>query len=113
MHLQQKIKKDRTTKLILALIIDAIGLASYTIPVIAEATDFFWGPLSGILIYMIFKTRPKVALAGGLGGIIEEITPGFDFIPTASVVWFWVYVVKKEQTLRKYIEKDKLDQRQS
>lgn len=86
--------------------IDLIGYLSYTIPVIAEIIDALWGPLSGILIFILFRKRWKVALGGAVGGVIEEISVGFDFIPTAILVWTIVYIIDKDKTLMLFLEKE-------
>jgi len=53
---------------------------------VGEFFDFIWAPISALLIYLLFR---KPAFAGI--ALIEEILPGFDFIPTATMAWlFWM-----------------------
>ncbi len=68
--------------LLCALIIDAIGYASFVLPVIGEAADLYWAPLSAALIYWLFGSVQGAAL-----GFVEEALPFTDFIPTALLVW--------------------------
>lgn len=101
--------QERKTKLLYAFIIDIIGYLSYTVPMIAELTDIVWAPISGFLIYTIFKSRPKLALAVAVAGVIEELTPGFDFIPTALLLWTLLYVKDRDETLKIYRELHTID----
>ncbi len=90
-------KSDKTSKLLLSLLFDGIGMLSYIVPVFAEVTDFIWAPISGILLVIMFKgTAGKLA---GIFGFIEELVPFIDFIPTFTITWFYTYIIKggKEQ----------------
>jgi hypothetical protein len=85
-------KSDKTSKLILSLLFDGIGMLSYLVPVFAEVTDFIWAPISGILLITMYKgTAGKLA---GVFGFIEELVPFIDFIPTFTITWFYTYVIK-------------------
>jgi hypothetical protein len=88
---------NRGTMLVLSLFFDSIGMLSYLVPVFAEVTDFFWAPISGILLVVMFKgTAGKLA---GFFGFIEELLPFVDVIPTFTITWFYTYVISggKEQ----------------
>lgn len=61
-------------------------MASYLLPVLGEAFDFIWAPISGILFYFLFGMK-KFGMLGGLFALIEEISPGFDIIPTFTIAW--------------------------
>jgi len=79
--------------LVLSLFFDAIGMLSFTIPLIGEFTDVIWSPISALLIFKMFK-----GAEGRIGGMIsffEEIIPGLDFIPTFTLTWIYKYVIKK------------------
>ena len=69
-------------KLLVCLLIDLIGLLSYLLPVIGELGDIAWAPLQGAVLVFMFGSR-----LGALG-FIEEIVPGLDFVPTATIGWF-------------------------
>lgn len=88
----QPVKSDKTSKLILSLLFDGIGMLSYLVPVFAEVTDLFWAPISGILLMVMFKgTAGKLA---GVFGFIEEMLPFVDVIPTFTITWFYTYIIK-------------------
>ena len=88
-------KDDKVTKLFLSLLFDGIGMLSYLIPVLGEAFDFIWAPISAILLMIMFKgTTGKLA---GVFGFIEEAFPFIDIIPTFTITWFYKYVIKGGQ----------------
>lgn len=88
----QPTKNDKTSKLILSLLFDGIGMLSYVVPVFAEVTDLVWAPISGLLLITMYKgTVGKLA---GVFGFIEELVPFIDFIPTFTITWFYTYVIK-------------------
>ena len=74
-------------KLGLSLVFDAIGMLTIF--------DIIWAPASGYLMSKMYKgTRGKVA---GVVSFIEEIIPGFDIIPTFTIMWLLTYVFQKEE----------------
>ncbi|MDB2462763.1 hypothetical protein N9W61_01520 [Algibacter sp.] len=76
-------------KLALSLVLDVIGMLSFTI------FDVIWAPLSGYIMSKMYKgTKGKVA---GVISFVEEIVPGFDFIPTFTIMWLLTYVFQKEE----------------
>lgn len=76
--------------LILSIIFDAIGYASFIIPGIGEFSDIVWAPLSGYLMTKLYKGKPgKIA---GVVSVIEEALPGLDIIPTFTLMWLYTYV---------------------
>ena len=70
----------------LCIILDVIGCLSYTIPLFGEFFDLVWAPLSGFIFYFLFGSR--LGAMGGIFSVIEEILPGFDFIPTFTISYF-------------------------
>ena len=88
-------KSDKKTKLLLSLIFDGIGMLSYVAPVFGEITDTIWAPISGLLLVLMYKgTVGKIA---GLFGIIEELIPFTDVIPTFTITWFYTYIIRREE----------------
>jgi len=87
----ETIKTNTKSKdLILSILFDLIGLASFAIPMFAEITDIAWAPLAGLILTRMYK-----GYAGKIGGVIvfiEELLPGFDFIPTFTLTWIYVYL---------------------
>ncbi|NGY38087.1 hypothetical protein FQU23_011260 [Flavobacterium sp. XN-5] len=88
---------DRNTKkrdLFLGLLFDAIGMLSFTVPMIGEFSDVIWAPVAAYLMTRMYK-----GTAGRVGGVVaflEEILPFTDFIPSFTLMWFYNYVIKRE-----------------
>ncbi|MDG1729101.1 MAG: hypothetical protein P8K68_12965 [Algibacter sp.] len=79
-------KLSKYKKLGLSLVFDAIGMLTIF--------DIIWAPLSGYLMSKMYKgTKGKIA---GVVSFIEEIIPGFDIIPTFTIMWLLTYVFQKE-----------------
>ena len=87
---------NKYKKLALCLLFDAIGMLSFTIPFIGEFSDIIWAPLAGWLMTRMYKG--KIGQGAGLFTFIEEIIPGFDLIPTFTLMWLYTYVLKKSPT---------------
>lgn len=83
---------NKYKKLGLSLLLDAIGYVSFVIPGIGEFTDIVWAPLSGWIMTKLYKGKSgKIA---GVISFIEEALPGFDVIPTFTLMWLYTYVFK-------------------
>lgn len=79
---------SKTKKLGLSILFDAIGMLTFI--------DIIWAPASAYLMSKMYKgTKGKIA---GFVSFIEEIIPGFDIIPTFTIMWFLTYVFQKEDT---------------
>jgi hypothetical protein len=72
--------------LIFCLLMDAIGYATYAVPFLGEFGDIIWAPISALIFYKTFGGW-KGAF-GGMFNFIEELLPGFDFIPSFTLMWF-------------------------
>ncbi|HMO32706.1 MAG TPA: hypothetical protein PKE63_01060 [Lacibacter sp.] len=77
----------RRPTLLFCLLMDLIGYASYTLPVLGEFGDLLWAPLSALIFYRTFGGRK--AAFGTLFHFVEELLPGFDFIPSFTLMWIW------------------------
>ena len=78
--------------LFLGILFDLIGILSYIFPLIGDLTDLAWAPLAGLILTRMYK-----GYAGKVGGVIvfiEELMPGLDIIPTFTLTWIYVYVIK-------------------
>jgi hypothetical protein len=72
--------------LALSLLFDVIGLITFI--------DLIWAPLSAYLMTKMYKGQTgKIA---GTISFIEEIIPGLDIIPTFTLTWFYVYVIRSK-----------------
>lgn len=98
-----KYNKIKNLKLLSAIIIDLAGMASYFFPVVGGSVDLAWGPVSGVLISLLFHNHKKMAF---LLGVSEEVLPFTDFIPTALLAWRLDYVTDKERTLAEFWKKE-------
>jgi hypothetical protein len=75
---------DPGLKLLVCILIDFVGVASFAAPGLGEATDVGWAPISALIVNYLFGNGIFTALA-----FVEEISPGLDFIPTATLAWFF------------------------
>ena len=87
---------NKYKKLGVGLLFDAIGLVSFIIPGIGEFSDIIWAPISGWLMTKLYKG--KAGKVAGIITLVEEALPGFDVIPTFTMMWFYTYVLNKEYT---------------
>ena len=69
----------------LCLLLDLIGCASFTIPVVGEFSDVIWAPISAFLFYRMFGGR--FGAFGAVLNFIEEILPFTDIIPSFTIAW--------------------------
>lgn len=77
----------KNKKLALSILFDIIGMLTFI--------DIIWAPASAYLISKMYKgTKGKIA---GVVSFIEEAIPGFDIIPTFTIMWFLTYIFKKEE----------------
>jgi hypothetical protein len=77
------------SKLMLSLLIDLIGSASYLIPVVGEGLDLAWAPTQTILIMAMYDiTTPNLKYAS----FVEEVLPFTDIVPSATIGWACEFV---------------------
>lgn len=75
--------------LLLCLLFDFIGYASYAVPFFGEFFDVLWAPVSAVIFWKLFGFRK--GFLGGVFSFVEELTPGLDFIPTFTINWVLLY----------------------
>lgn len=86
-------------KLILGILFDALGFVSFIIPGIGEFSDIVWAPISGWIMTKLYKGKSgKIA---GIISFVEEALPGFDVIPTFTLMWIYTYVFNSEKKTKK------------
>merc|ERR550537_800411 len=76
-----KIRANAALKLAVSLLIDVVGCISYLLPLLGEIMDVPWAPLSAYFIYHLYGSTAAIA------GFVEELAPGLDFVPTATLAW--------------------------
>ncbi len=82
-----QLENNKKQKLLLSIFFDALGMLSFTIPMIGEFEDVIWAPLAYWLMTKMYAgSMGKVA---GIITFLEEISPGLDFIPTFTLAWFY------------------------
>jgi hypothetical protein len=87
------LKEEKQRKLLLGLLFDAIGMLSFSIPVVGEFGDVIWAPLAGFLMTYMYKGR--VGKVAGFFAFLEEILPFTDIIPSFTLTWFYTYYIQK------------------
>ncbi|MEK6450469.1 MULTISPECIES: hypothetical protein [Myroides] len=84
----------RNRQLVISILMDLLGCITYVFPGIGEVADVVWAPVSA---YILAKMYPgKIGKVGAIVNFIEELSPGFDFIPTFTITWVYTYIVKKK-----------------
>ena len=76
--------------ILLCILMDIIGYASFAVPGLGEFTDIIWAPISGLIFYKLFGGR--IGLTGGILNFLEEILPFTDFIPSFTIAWLIKYI---------------------
>ncbi|KMS94337.1 hypothetical protein BVRB_022420, partial [Beta vulgaris subsp. vulgaris] len=95
----QRCTINSLARLLLCIVVDLIGLASYLIPVLGEALDVVWAPLSAYCIRQLLPDPRLSAFA--YVGFFEELMPGLDFIPTATIGWCYLQYLDINEHLRR------------
>ena len=75
-------QQAKLAKLFVSLLIDFVGYSTYLVPLAGEAGDLAWAPVSAALIFYLYGSTFISGIA-----FVEEILPGTDFIPTATIAW--------------------------
>lgn len=76
--------KGKWERLVTSIILDGIGCSSYLLPVLGEMTDLAWAPLFAVCVHAMYSESSPYAHYVGL---IEELLPFTDIIPTATLAW--------------------------
>ena len=88
------LQEEKQRKLIMGLLFDAIGMLSFTIPLVGEFGDVIWAPLAGFLMSYMYKGR--VGKVAGFFAFLEEILPFTDIIPSFTLTWLYSYYIQKK-----------------
>lgn len=75
-------------KLVASLIIDFVGASSYALPGLGEFADLAWAPTQAVLMAAMYSESSPYAAYFGL---LEEILPFTDIIPSATLAWLKEY----------------------
>ncbi len=88
---------QKTPSLVFCILMDLIGLATFAIPGLGEFGDILWAPISALVFYKTFGGTK--GMIGGIFNFVEEILPGFDFIPTFTIMYFMTRKKESPTTL--------------
>lgn len=80
---------DRTRKLLLGLLLDGVGMISFTIPLLGEFSDVIWAPVAAFIMTRMYKGR--VGRVASVLTFIEEALPFTDIIPSFTLTWIYTY----------------------
>ncbi|CAE8597731.1 unnamed protein product [Polarella glacialis] len=81
-NLAAAVRADSFILLLMCLLVDAIGVASFLLLIFGEMTDVFWAPMCGFFLQYMFGSVLITSL-----GCLEEFLPFTDIIPTATLAW--------------------------
>ena len=90
------LQNKKYKQLLMGLLFDGIGMLSFALPFIGEFSDVVWAPLSAWLMTRMYKGR--IGQVAGVVSFIEEIIPGFDLIPSFTLMWLYTYVFKSTKS---------------
>ncbi len=104
----KQFNKIKNQHLFLSMILDMVGMLTYLIPLLGEVGDVIFAPFYGLAIFIMYRRRMLSAAIGGTTGLIEELLPETDIIPTATIMWIYTYIMRKDKTLNDFVkEKNK------
>lgn len=86
---------NRMYKLWIGLLLDGIGMISFSIPLLGEFSDVIWAPIAAFLMTRMYKGR--VGRVASILTFLEEIIPLTDVIPSFTITWFYTYYFQKEK----------------
>lgn len=84
---------DKMKKLLMGLLLDGIGMISFSIPLIGEFADVIWAPVAAYIMTRMYKGR--VGKVASVLTFIEEIIPFTDVIPSFTITWVYTYYFQK------------------
>ncbi|MBF4463797.1 hypothetical protein [Flavobacterium sp. LC2016-12] len=86
-------EEDKMRKLLLGLLLDGIGMISFSIPLIGEFSDVIWAPIAAFVMTRMYKGR--VGKVASILTFVEEIIPFTDIIPSFTLTWIYTYYFQK------------------
>ena len=88
----------------ISITLDILGMVTYLLPGLGEIGDIIFAPIYGLAIFIMYRRRIISAALGGVTGTIEELIPGVDVIPTATIMWIYTYIFGKDKTFKQFIK---------
>lgn len=91
--IHNNIKKSNIKLIIFSVILDVIGMLSFSIPFLGEFSDIIWAPIS---YYIMKKTYPGVkGHFVSIVSFLEELLPFTDVLPTFTLMA--IYTISKKK----------------
>lgn len=88
---------NRISKLLIGLLLDGIGMISFSIPFLGEFSDVVWAPIAAFIMSRMYKGR--VGRVASILTFVEEILPFTDVIPSFTITWIYTYFFQKEKEI--------------
>jgi len=88
-------EKPSSKKLLLSILLDLVGMATYILPFLGESFDLIWAPIAGFILNRMYKGT--VGKVGGIIVFLEEILPLTDIIPTFTLSWLYSHYFTKRE----------------
>lgn len=107
----QNYEARKSRHLGISIVLDLLGMFTYTIPIIGELGDIIYAPIYGISIFMMYRLRVGSAALGGVAGFTEEILPWTDFVPSALIMWTYHYHLRHDSTFKRFVKQQAKDNR--
>ena len=100
--------KRKYLYLIVSIILDVLGMGTFALPFLGETGDVVFAPFYGLMIFMMYRRRVLPAALVGTVGFLEEFFPLTDVVPTATMMWIYTFILRKESTMKAFAkEKEK------
>jgi hypothetical protein len=96
-------QREKSTKLILSIVLDLIGMSTYLLPALGEVADVAWAPIAAVANFLMF--RGMTGAVGGMGTFLEELLPVTDWIPSFTVTWGVKYIVRENQAIAEFVKR--------
>jgi len=100
--IKRKFNVEKTSRLAMAILLDALGMATYFVPALGEFGDLALAPITSFAVYMLFGKKFKFATLN----FVEELVPFTDIVPSATIAWYWRYVKNEMETLNEFVDKE-------
>lgn len=91
------VEDNRIQKLLIGLLLDGIGMISFSIPLIGEFSDVIWAPIAAFIMARMYKGR--VGRVAGILTFVEEALPFTDVIPSFTITWIYTYFFQKQNRI--------------
>jgi len=101
------LNNNKKQKLLLSIFFDALGMLSFTLPMIGEFEDVIWAPVAYWLMTKMYAG--SIGKVAGAITFIEEILPGLDFIPTFTLTWIYENYFEKNKKVTSEKESKKIN----